>query len=145
MTAPKRCLGIDPGLRRVGLALSDEDRAWASPLKTLLREKDDALLLALVEEIKAHAVADVVMGLPLRMNGMAGPEAKRAQALGRALQKASGVKVVMWDERLTTVSAERELRNSGLRGDKKKALIDQAAATVLLQSYLDAERSRHGA
>ena len=145
MTAPKRCLGIDPGLRRVGLALSDEDRSWASPLKTLLRDKDDALLLALVEEIKGHGVADVVMGLPLRMNGSAGPEAKRAEALARALQKASGVKVVMWDERFTTVSAERELRGSGLRGDKKKALIDQAAATVLLQSYLDAERSRHGA
>ncbi len=144
MSQRTRCMGIDPGLRRVGIALSDEEREWASPLKTLLREKDDTLLLALVEEAKAHGVSDIVMGLPLRMNGTTGPEAKRAELLGRALQKASGIKVVMWDERFTTVSAERELRGSGLRGNKKKALIDQAAATVLLQSYLDAQRSRHG-
>lgn len=138
-----RRMGIDPGLRRVGLALSDEAGEWASPHKTLLRDKDETLIQALAEEVLTSGVSEIVMGLPLRMNGTSGPEAKRAELLGRALKKASGVKVVMWDERFTTVSAERELRGSGLRGEKKKALIDQAAATVLLQSYLDAQRSRH--
>jgi len=136
-------MGVDPGLRRVGLAVSDEHGEWASPHKTLPGDKLPALVSALSQEASALGVGEIVMGLPLRMNGTSGPEAKRAELLGRALEKASGVRVVMWDERLTTVSAERALRSSGLRGEKKRALIDQAAATVLLQSYLDAQRARH--
>lgn len=139
-----RRMGIDPGLRRVGLAVSDESGEWASPHKTLAGDKPSALVVVLAQEASALGVREIVMGLPLRMNGTAGPEAKRAELLGKALQKASGIRVIMWDERLTTVSAERELRGSGLRGEKKKALIDQAAATVLLQSYLDAQRARDG-
>ncbi|MFT3921408.1 MAG: Holliday junction resolvase RuvX [Myxococcales bacterium] len=137
-----RRMGVDPGLRRVGLAVSDESGEWASPHKTLAGDKLPLLVSALAQEASALQVREIVMGLPLRMNGSAGPEAKRAELLGRALEKASGIPVVMWDERLTTVSAERELRSSGLKGDKKKALIDQAAATLLLQSYLDAQRGR---
>jgi putative Holliday junction resolvase len=139
-----RRMGIDPGLRRVGLAVSDENGEWASPHKTLPGGKPAELVLALAQEATALGVGEIVMGLPLRMNGTTGPEAKRAELLGRALKKASGIPVVMWDERLTTVGAERQLRASGLHGDKKKALIDQAAATVLLQSYLDAQRARNG-
>lgn len=139
-----RRMGIDPGLRRVGLAVSDESGEWASPHKTLPGDKPTALVAALVAEASTLGVREIVMGLPLRMNGSAGPEAKRAEMLGRALQKASGVPVVMWDERLTTVAAERQLRGAGLHGEKKKAMIDQAAATVLLQSYLDAQRARDG-
>jgi putative Holliday junction resolvase len=137
-----RRMGIDPGLKRVGLAVSDESGSFASPHKTLLREGERALLSALAQEAQSLLVQEIVMGLPLRMNGSAGPEAKRAESLARALERTSGIKVVLWDERLTTVSAERELRGVGLRGAKKKALIDQAAATVLLQSYLDSRRER---
>src|SRR5690606_34341297 len=104
--------------------------------KTLVRKDDVSLVQDLAHEARALEVTEIVMGLPLRMSGEAGPEAVRAKRLARALERASGLKVVLWDERLTTVSAERELRSSGLRGDKKKALIDQAAATLLLQSYL---------
>jgi putative Holliday junction resolvase len=75
------------------------------------------------------------------MNGLEGPEAKRARAMAKAIEQHGKLSVVLWDERLTTVSAERQLRGVGLRGDKKKSLIDQAAATVLLQSYLDARSS----
>jgi putative Holliday junction resolvase len=139
-----RTMGIDPGLRRVGLALSDDAGEWASPLKTLTRDAATNLVELLSSEAKLASAQEIVMGLPLRMNGLKGPEAKRAEQLARALQKHSGLKVVLWDERLTTVSAERELRSSGLRGEKKKGLIDQAAATVLLQSYLDARRARDG-
>lgn len=136
-----RRMGIDPGLKRVGLALSDEDGVLASPLKTLERKDDASLLAALADEVRAHAVEEVVLGLPLRMNGLEGPEAKRARKLQAALARAAGVKVVLWDERMTTVAAERELRGAGLKAGKKKALLDQAAATLLLQSYLDAQRS----
>lgn len=137
-----RRMGIDPGLRRVGLSLSDDESEFASPHKTLPRTSDVALLDALADEAKQQGVGEIVMGLPLRMSGDTGPEAKRAERLAQALERKSGLKVVLWDERLTTVSAERQLRGSGLRGDKKKALIDQAAATVLLQSYLDSLRDR---
>lgn len=135
-----RLLGIDPGERRVGLSLSDEDGYLASPHKTLARIDDPSLLRALCEEIAAHAVGKVVLGLPLRMNGEEGPEARRARKLKAALERAASVDVVMWDERLTTVAAERELRGVGLRAGRKKALLDQAAATLLLQSFLDAQR-----
>lgn len=137
-----RFMGIDPGARRVGLSLGDDDASFASPYKTLTRRDDPSLLRELVVELRANQVETVVLGLPLRMNGMEGPEAKRARTLGKAIEQHGQVKVVLWDERLTTMSAERELRASGLRGDKKKSLIDQAAATLLLQSYLDARSAR---
>lgn len=136
-----RFMGIDPGMRRVGLALGDDEAGLASPHKTLVRKDDPSLLRELLAELKDCQVDSVVLGLPLRMNGLEGPEAKRARALGQAIERYAKLSVVLWDERLTTVSAERQLRGAGLRGDKKKALIDQAAATVLLQSYLDARRT----
>jgi len=136
-----RFMGIDPGTRRVGLALGDDEGGLASPHKTLTRVDDPSLLREILSEAKAHEVESVVLGLPLRMNGLEGPEAKYARALGKAIEQRGKLPVVLWDERLTTVSAERQLRGAGLRGEKKKGLIDQAAATVLLQSYLDARRS----
>lgn len=135
-----RRLGIDPGMRRVGLALSDEDGTFASPLKTLQRTSDSALIEALVGEARSHGVGEFVLGLPLRLDGGEGVEAKRARALKRALESASALPVALWDERLTSAAAERELRGVGLRGARKKAVLDQAAATLLLQSYLDARR-----
>ena len=135
-----RTLGIDPGMRRVGLSLSDEEGYLASPHKTLQRVDDPSLLRALCDEIRTHEVGRVVLGLPLRMNGEEGPEARRARKLKTAIERAASVAVVMWDERLTTVAAERELRGVGLRAGRKKALLDQAAATLLLQSFLDAQR-----
>jgi putative Holliday junction resolvase len=135
-----RRLGIDPGQRRVGLALAEDE--LASPLKTLLREGEREIVALLANEIRALNVGEVVLGLPVRMDGREGPEAKRARKLAAAISEASGVPVKLWDERLTTVAAERELRGVGMKGAKKKAILDQAAATLLLQSYLDAQRER---
>lgn len=135
-----RRMGIDPGLRRVGLALSDEEGYLATPHKTLERTSDVALVADITREARENEVGEVVLGLPLRLNGSEGPEAKRARALKRAIVAASGLPVVMWDERLTSAAAERELRGVGMKGARKKAVLDQAAATLLLQSYLDAKR-----
>jgi putative holliday junction resolvase len=135
-----RRMGIDPGLRRVGLALSDDEGIFASPHKTLERTNDRALIELLASEAKAHDVGEIVLGLPLRLNGTEGPEAKRARMLKRELERAAAVPVALWDERLTSAAAERELRGVGMRGARKKAVLDQAAATLLLQSYLDAQR-----
>lgn len=136
-----RIMAVDPGAKRVGLALSDDEGIMASPLKTLLRAPGDDLVLALLREARAARAELAVMGLPLRMSGEEGPEAKLARALARRLSKA-GLPTELWDERLTTVSAERQLRASGKKGAQKRALVDQAAATVLLQSYLDARGRR---
>jgi putative Holliday junction resolvase len=137
-----RLMGIDPGMKRVGLALGDDESGLASPHKTLLRQDDPSLLRDLIEEARAAGAELLVLGLPVRMNGSEGPEARRARALAKALEQRGKLQVVLWDERLTSAAAERELRASGLRGEKKKALIDQAAATLLLQSYLDARRAQ---
>lgn len=136
-----RFMGIDPGARRVGLALGDDEGGLASPYKTLLRVDDAGLLRELAQELSAQEVESVVLGLPLRMNGLEGPEAKRARLLAKAIERQAKLPVVLWDERLTTFAAERQLRGTGKRGEKKKALLDQIAATVLLQSYLDARRA----
>jgi len=135
-----RKLGVDPGLKRVGVALSDEESAFASPLTTLANKDDASTLAALAALAKEHAVDVIVVGLPIRMNGLEGPEAKKARRFARALERASQLTIVLWDERMTTMAAERELRGVGLRGEKKRAQIDQTAATLLLQSYLDAHR-----
>lgn len=137
-----RWMAIDPGLKRVGLALSDDEGQLASPYKTLERANDEQLLALLASEAAQNGVGEIVLGLPLRMNGSEGPEAKRARKLQRELSRASSLPVVLWDERLTTAAAERELRGAGLKGGRKKAILDQAAATLLLQSYLDARQYR---
>lgn len=137
-----RFLGIDPGMKRVGLALGDSESGFASPHKTIERVDDARMIQDIIDEARACEVSTLVLGLPLRMNGLEGPEAKRARLLAKALEKRGQLTVVLWDERLTTAGAERQLRESGLKGAKKKSMIDQAAATLLLQSYLDARSAR---
>ena len=134
-----RKLGVDPGMKRVGLSLSDEEGELASPFTTLQRSDDASVVRAIVEHAAKQDVDTIVIGLPLRMNGMEGPEAKRARKFAALVEKESQRKVVLWDERMTTMGAERQLRGSGLSGEKKRARIDEAAATLLLQSYLDAQ------
>lgn len=133
-----RKLGVDPGTKRVGLSLSDEDGEFASPLTTLQRSDDASVVRVIAEHAAKQDVDTIVIGLPLRMNGQEGPEAKRARKFAALVEKESQRKVVLWDERMTTMAAERQLRGSGLHGEKKRARIDEAAATLLLQSYLDA-------
>jgi putative Holliday junction resolvase len=133
-----RIMGVDPGMKRVGIAVGETEVGFASPVTTLQRTGDIELIEALAAEARRLEVERIVVGLPVRMNGLEGPEAKRARRLCADLSKATGVAVVPWDERLTTSQAERALRESGKKGADKRARIDQAAATVLLQGYLDA-------
>lgn len=134
-----RVLGIDPGSKRVGLSLSDESGLVAQPLRTLQRAGKEALLKDLCAVIAETESTTVVLGLPLQLSGEEGHAARRARALGSALREAAGVEVVLWDERLTSVVAERSLTEAGVRGARRREVVDQAAATLLLQSYLDAQ------
>jgi len=137
-------VGVDLGERRIGVAVSDGTGTLASPRATIERSGDgDAhweALTALVEEVGAGRV---VVGLPLSLNGRRGPAARAAQAdadeLARRLEP-GGVTVETFDERLTTVSAERSLAAAGRLGQKRRQVVDQAAAAVLLQAWLDTRR-----
>lgn len=137
----KRVLAIDPGSRRVGVALSDEEGEIAFPLTMLDRAKGASPVDEIAALVKAHEVSEIIVGLPLRLDGTEGPEARRARAFADAVGSATGLTVTLWDERMTTSLAARSLQESG-GGAKRRAHVDEAAATLLLQSYLAARRAR---
>lgn len=134
----KRVLGIDPGDARCGVAISDELGMLAHPLETIHIAKTDPVerIVALVTEKSASAV---VVGLPRNMDGTFGPAAEKSKVLIEALKARLTCRVIAWDERLTTVSAQRALRDAGRKAKNQKSVIDQAAAQILLQSWLDAQ------
>ena len=136
-----RVLGVDLGSKRIGLALSDELRFLASSHSVLPsrgRAQDARAVAQVAREVGAGTI---VLGLPLSLSGEEGPQAEKARRFGDALAK-QGLEVHFWDERLTTLEAQRYLRDAGMRRAKRAATIDAAAAAVLLQSYLDARRTR---
>jgi putative Holliday junction resolvase len=132
-----RILAVDPGSKRVGLALSDPTATIAQALTTLAAEPAATLAARIVDVAKANEAKRIVVGLPKRLDGSRGPEAKAAQALADAIRKESGLPVEMVDERLTTVAAERSLIAGGMRRDKRRLSVDRVAATLMLQAHLD--------
>jgi putative Holliday junction resolvase len=134
-----RIVGLDPGAARIGIAISDDGRSIAFPRDTVPARGGWADAAKRVKEALAgEDVALLVVGLPLRLDGSEGEAARRARGFGEALRAAFGVEVVYWDERMTTVAAERSLSEMGRRGSKRREVVDQSAATILLQGYLDA-------
>jgi putative holliday junction resolvase len=136
-------LGIDVGSVRVGVALSDREGILATPLETLPRDaKTGADIERIAALVQAHAVAEVVVGLPVGLSGRDGPAAVGVRAYADALsQRITPVPVRLVDERLTTTTAERVLAERGVRGRARRSVVDQAAAVVILQAALDADRS----
>ena len=139
-----RVLGVDLGGRRIGLAASDESGVLASPLRVLERSGDAAddlrAILAVAGEVGAR---QIVVGLPLSLDGTQGPAARAVlEEVGtlRWLARAAGVDVDTYDERFSTVMAEQGLREAKVRRKKRRSMIDAAAATVILQSWLEARR-----
>ncbi len=130
-----RLLGVDWGSKRVGLAVADHD-SFALPLKTL--ERHNAIWDAIRREVDAEEIDEIVMGLPLNMDGTEGPAAKRARDVADRLSQHCNKPVHLWDERLSSFEAEQRLTEARVRATKKRAAIDQLAATVILQSFLDA-------
>ena len=138
-----RVVGVDVGTVRVGLAMSDPTGTLASPLETLQRAKDGSDLDRLAALVVEHEVTEVVVGEPRHLSGASGASARDADAYARALaDRLPSVPVHMIDERLSTVSASSALRASGLDSRRQRPVIDQAAAVVILQSYLDARQPR---
>jgi putative Holliday junction resolvase len=138
-----RVLGVDVGTVRVGLALSDPTGTLASPLETLHRAKDGADLDRLAALVVEHEVTEVVVGEPRHLSGASGASAADATAYSQALaDRMADVPVYLIDERLSTVTAASHLRQGGIDSRNQRSVIDQAAAVVILQQYLDSRRAR---
>ena len=136
-----RILAIDPGSKRVGLALSDQTATIAQALATLPAEPVATLPSRIAQVARTNEAARIVVGLPRRLDGSRGPEARAAQVLADAIRKESGLPVEMVDERLTTVAAERSLIEGGLKREKRRLSVDRVAATLMLQAHLDRRRA----
>jgi putative Holliday junction resolvase len=134
---------VDVGTVRVGVALSDPGGILATPLATLSRDqRAGADIERLAEFVAEHEVVEVVVGLPRTLAGRHGPAAEAARSYASALaERIAPVPVRLTDERLTTVVATRSLRDSGMRGRRQRAVVDQAAAVQILQSWLDSQRA----
>ena len=137
-----RVLGLDVGDRRIGVALSDEMGVTAQPVLTLVR-KNRRLDLRFLERImRKYDCREVVVGNPLYMSGDLSPQAAKTQIFAQALQQQTGAPVHLWDERLSTGEAHRYLDETGRPPDSRRAVIDQVAAVLILQGFLDARAAR---
>ena len=138
-----RALGVDPGSKRIGIAVSDRSGTIASPLVVLQRSRSRRHDLDEIARIARDEEAEViVVGLPLNMNGSEGPAAVAAIAEARQLASLVDVPIEMHDERRTTVSADRSMIEAGLKAPARRQLVDKVAAAVMLQSWLDSRASR---
>jgi putative Holliday junction resolvase len=135
----RRILGLDVGDRRIGVAISDELGLTAQPLLTLLRRNRRQDLGSLARLVRKYGCAQVVVGNPLYMSGDISPQALKAQAFAQALQLETNVELTLWDERLSTTEAHRHLDSAGRTGNRRD-VIDQVAAVLILQSFLDSRR-----
>lgn len=135
-----RVLGLDFGSKTCGVAICDPLGLTAQGLETIVRKEENKLrrTLARIDElVKEYGVETIVLGLPLNMDDTMGPRAEATLLFKEQVERRTGVPVVLWDERLTTVAAEDILIESGVRREDRKKYVDKVAATLILQGYLD--------
>lgn len=142
--ATRRVMGLDVGTRTVGVAISDPLGIIATGLDTVRRAGPKADLAALEALIAEHDVERLVVGWPLQPNGRPGAMARRVDRLANALAERTGLPVDRWDERMTSKLAERALIEGGARRARRRQVVDKVAATLILQSWLDARQREDG-
>jgi putative Holliday junction resolvase len=135
-----RTMGLDVGTKTIGVAVSDGLGLTAQAITTVRRTNLKADLAALAELVREHEVSRLVVGLPLNMDGSEGPRAEASRKFADTASTALNVPVEFWDERLSTVAAERTLLEADLSRAKRRQVIDQVAAQFILQGWLDAHR-----
>ena len=135
-------MGLDPGTKTIGVAVSDPLRSISSPLETIARTKFSKDAARLTEIAKGRAITAAVIGLPLNMDGSSGPRAQAARAFAQNVHRQVGLTVLLWDERLSTVAAERALLDADTSRKKRADVINHVAAAIILQGALD--RMAHG-
>ena len=135
-----RIMGLDFGSRTTGVAVSDPQGITAQGVETIVRKDVNKLrqTCARIEVlIKEYEIEEIVLGYPKNMNNTAGERAEKTEAFKAMLERRTGKPVILWDERLTTIAAERVLMESGVRRENRKAVVDKIAAVLILQGYLD--------
>lgn len=135
-----RILALDVGTRRIGLALSDQERRLAQPLCVLERKNRDNDVARMLELIRRHRAGLLVVGLPKKSETELGPSAEKALSLGRRLGRAAGLEVIFVDEFETSQEAEEALLEADLSRSRRREVIDKLAASLILQRYLDGQR-----
>ena len=136
-----RILGIDYGTVRIGLALSDPTGTLASPLPCWENKSIPQIQTSLAELVQNHGISKIIVGLPRNMDGSYGPAAEKVRSFISQIQPNLEIPIETQDERLTTVSAARSLRDAGVRSREQRGMIDQAAAVAILQGWLDQRRT----
>lgn len=144
-----RIMGLDYGSKTVGVALSDALMLTAQPYETIVRKDENKLrqTLARIETIvKEMDVERIVLGLPVNMNDTVGDRAEKTMEFQLMVERRTGLKVVLWDERLTTIEADEILSESGVPRENRKAYIDQIAAVLILREYMEycSQNANHG-
>lgn len=136
-----RIMGLDVGDKTIGVAVSDLMGLTAQGVKTVKRVGKKKDIEALKEIIKERQVNKIVSGLPKNMNGTLGPQGEKVIKFCKLLEQETGIKIEYWDERLSTVAAERTLIQGNVRRENRKGVIDMVAAVIILQGYLDRQRN----
>ncbi|MCI5751864.1 MAG: Holliday junction resolvase RuvX [Oscillospiraceae bacterium] len=131
-----KIMGVDFGDSRTGLAICDKSEFLASPLTVIHEYNFDRCLEKTAEYVKSEKAELIVVGFPKNMNNTIGERAEKCTLFGKRLEELTGVTVVMWDERCTTVSAHQYLNETNVRGKKRKNVVDAVAAVIILESYL---------
>ncbi len=135
-----RVLGIDLGTKRIGIALSNSDRTVATPYTVITRSNDkDQDRKQIIEIANEWEITTLVIGLPFSLDGTLGPAAQRTKDEIDELQKLTNLEIHTFDERFTTVTAERTLRDQNIGANKSRGLVDQVAAAIILQAWLDTQ------
>ena len=132
-----RLLGIDPGKKRIGLAISDEDKLVSTPLKTILKKKNFNFIKEIKEIIEENNIKGIIVGNPLNMDGSKGSSSQSSNDFARNLSNNISIPVTMWDERLSSEGAFKLSANTGVNTSKKIEKLDQNAASFILQGVLD--------
>ena len=135
-----KIMAVDYGDARTGLAVCDRTEFLASPIGTIEERNAQLLAMKVAHMAQQYEVGEIIVGLPLNMNGSRGPRAEKCEAFANMLNELTEIPVNMWDERSTTVSAHNILNETNVRGKKRKAVVDTVAATVILEAYLEYRR-----
>ena len=135
-----RIMGVDLGTARTGVAIASA--GIAQPLTVIAERDEERIVERLAELARDESATEIVFGIPISLDATEGPAAARARTVARRLEDLTGLPVHLWDERLTTAEAERSLVGAGVRRKRRRGVVDKLAATLLLQSYLDAQHSK---
>ncbi len=139
-----RVLGLDIGAKRIGVAVSDLLGLTAQGVETLECRSPEIDVKRIAELVETYQVTEIVVGVPYNMNGTAGPQAEKVRVFADLISEAVGVPIREWDERLTTVAAERVLVEADMSRRRRRKVVDKVAAVLILQGYLDMQTSREG-